>query len=72
MNSDDPRHGTANGYSNQKCRCQECRAAWAAYIRARRALVAVTSTTRAYNGVTTESGAAGECANTPGRVTESF
>ena len=27
---DDPRHGTVNGYSNLKCRCDECRAAWAA------------------------------------------
>lgn len=29
----DPRHGTANGYSNLKCRCKECRAAWATYGR---------------------------------------
>jgi hypothetical protein len=27
----DPRHGTRNGYSNLKCRCAECKAAWAAY-----------------------------------------
>lgn len=26
----DPRHGTANGYNNLKCRCGRCRAAWAA------------------------------------------
>jgi hypothetical protein len=24
----DPRHGTTNGYSNLKCRCQPCRDAW--------------------------------------------
>lgn len=29
--ADDPRHGTLNGYSNQRCRCDACRAAWAAY-----------------------------------------
>jgi hypothetical protein len=29
----DPRHGTRNGYSNQQCRCDECRAAWATYAR---------------------------------------
>lgn len=33
----DPRHGTANGYGNLKCRCQPCRNAWAAYVRPRRA-----------------------------------
>jgi hypothetical protein len=27
----DPRHGTANGYSNLDCRCVPCRDAWAAY-----------------------------------------
>lgn len=26
-------HGTTGGYGNWKCRCQECRAAWAAYKR---------------------------------------
>lgn len=26
----DPRHGTSNGYSNLKCRCDRCREAWAA------------------------------------------
>jgi hypothetical protein len=25
----DPRHGTANGYNNYGCRCDDCRAAWA-------------------------------------------
>jgi hypothetical protein len=25
------RHGTTDGYCNHKCRCQECRQAWAAY-----------------------------------------
>ena len=29
---DDPRHGTNNGYSNLKCRCPRCRAAWAATV----------------------------------------
>ncbi len=32
----DPRHGTINGYCNLRCRCVECRAAWAAYIADRR------------------------------------
>jgi hypothetical protein len=26
-------HGTPNGYSNYRCRCDECRAAWASYFR---------------------------------------
>ena len=26
----DPRHGTPNGYGNLQCRCDLCRAAWAA------------------------------------------
>jgi hypothetical protein len=26
--ADDPRHGTANGYCNLKCRCDACRNAW--------------------------------------------
>lgn len=26
----DPRHGTANGYGNRRCRCDACRAAHAA------------------------------------------
>jgi hypothetical protein len=29
--SDDPRHGTANGYLNYGCRCDACKAAGAAY-----------------------------------------
>jgi hypothetical protein len=33
----DPRHGTLNGYVNQRCRCVECRAAWAEYRRQQRA-----------------------------------
>jgi hypothetical protein len=33
MKPDDPRHGTANGYSNLKCRCAPCTAAWAEYHR---------------------------------------
>lgn len=36
MNSDDPRHGTVNGYSNLKCRCADCRSAWADYMWLRR------------------------------------
>ena len=29
-------HGTVSGYSNWNCRCEECRAAWSAYLRERR------------------------------------
>jgi hypothetical protein len=29
-------HGTANGYNNRGCRCDECRAAWRDYERERR------------------------------------
>jgi hypothetical protein len=25
-------HGTVNGYSNRKCRCSDCRKAWAAQV----------------------------------------
>lgn len=32
---DDPRHGTVNGYSNQKCRCERCTEAWTVAYRAR-------------------------------------
>jgi hypothetical protein len=28
----DPRHGTVTGYSNHKCRCPDCRKAWAVYF----------------------------------------
>lgn len=28
----DPRHGTSSGYSNMKCRCAECKAAWNTYM----------------------------------------
>lgn len=38
MTPDDPRHGTWNGYQNLKCRCQDCRTAWAAYTFERRRL----------------------------------
>ena len=31
LDDDDPRHGSVNGYNNLKCRCDECRAANAAY-----------------------------------------
>lgn len=27
----DPRHGTANGYHNQGCRCVDCTEAWRVY-----------------------------------------
>lgn len=27
----DHRHGTTNGYCNLKCRCTDCRRAWASY-----------------------------------------
>lgn len=33
---DDPRHGKPSSYTNWGCRCDECRAAWAAYKRATR------------------------------------
>ena len=33
---DDPRHGTVNGYSNHKCRCELCRGAGTEAQRARR------------------------------------
>ncbi len=29
----DPRHGTANGYKNLRCRCDDCREAATAYLR---------------------------------------
>lgn len=32
----DPRHGTTNGYSNLRCRCQPCRDAHTAYCLKRR------------------------------------
>lgn len=32
-NPDDPRHGTVNGYSNHKCRCDRCRANWTRWHR---------------------------------------
>lgn len=28
-------HGRASTYNNHKCRCDECRAAWAAYMKPR-------------------------------------
>jgi hypothetical protein len=33
---DDHRHGTINGYSNHKCRCDLCKAAWREYCFAKR------------------------------------
>lgn len=32
----DPRHGTLNGYTNWRCRCESCRGANTAYARRRR------------------------------------
>jgi hypothetical protein len=32
----DPRHGSDNGYSNLRCRCQQCRQAWARTYQKRR------------------------------------
>jgi len=32
MLPDDPRHGTVNGYTNVKCRCDRCRKAWRAVV----------------------------------------
>jgi hypothetical protein len=32
LSPDDERHGTANGYSNYKCRCARCREAWRVYV----------------------------------------
>jgi len=33
--ADDPRHGTTNGYTNLRCRCERCCAAQTAYFRER-------------------------------------
>ena len=30
-------HGTVTGYTNHKCRCDDCRGAWAAYVKTYRA-----------------------------------
>lgn len=35
MEANDSRHGTANGYTNQYCRCQPCRDAHCFYIKLR-------------------------------------
>ena len=35
MRRDDPRHGTANGYTNCGCRCDRCRDAILAYVKSR-------------------------------------
>ncbi len=32
----DPRHGTVNGYSNLKCRCEACRFQWRGFVAAAR------------------------------------
>lgn len=32
----DPRHGKSSTYTNHKCRCELCQAAWAEYCDARR------------------------------------
>lgn len=31
LSADSDRHGTANGYGNNKCRCSDCTTAWASY-----------------------------------------
>lgn len=35
LEPDDPRHGTMTGYHNHRCRCEACKAAWAAYYKAK-------------------------------------
>lgn len=35
--SGEPWHGTVNGYTNRKCRCDACQDAWRAYIAEKRA-----------------------------------
>ena len=32
LDPSDPRHGSANGYNNLKCRCDRCKDAWAVYV----------------------------------------
>ena len=59
MKSDDPRHGTVNGYVNLRCRCAPCTAAHTEYHRNRRnstTKVVAAATTDTYNKGTTESG----------------
>lgn len=34
--TDDPAHGTENGYNNHECRCEKCRRAHATYMRRKR------------------------------------
>lgn len=34
--ADSPRHGTPNGYGNNKCRCGACTTAWADYSKDKR------------------------------------
>jgi hypothetical protein len=36
LTEDDPRHGSVNGYTNFRCRCDDCKGAWSAYRAARR------------------------------------
>jgi len=36
MESNDPRHGTLNGYCNLGCRCERCKVPWVAYNKQRR------------------------------------
>lgn len=47
---DDPRHGTYNGYSNLKCRCDRCREANTAYCRAARERAAASARCPSCNG----------------------
>ncbi len=48
MRPDDgnPRHGTVNGYNNVRCRCDDCRDAWAKYVQRRRAASATNAAGR--------------------------
>lgn len=36
LDPEDPRHGTENGYSNLKCRCNRCKDAWSASVQRER------------------------------------
>jgi hypothetical protein len=36
LSAEDPRHGTRNGYTKHQCRCDTCKAASSAYLKARR------------------------------------
>jgi hypothetical protein len=60
----DPRHGTANGYGNLKCRCTPCRGAWAdtfASYKATWKLLPGDSRHGTYNGYTNYGCRCGAC-----------